>query len=191
MFRRAVLAAALGAAAFALFAVPAGATVIGKATITDAGVVPAEEFCGMTVRHEFSFVDRVQARVGKGNLESAFFGHDNYSAHEVFTNLATGRSMTVDANGIMHDVKATLVSGTIFRFTTINAGQPFVVRDTNGRVVLRDRGVIRETYLFDTEGDDVPGGIFIAPISTRVAGPHPGFELTEDEFCALAQDLIG
>ena len=191
MIRRAVLAAALGAALCAFSAASAGATVIGKQTLTDSGTETLDDFCGMTVQHDFSFTDRVQIRVGKGDLDDAFFGHDNYEYRDVFTNPGTGLSMSVSGNGIIRDVKATHVSGTIFRFTTTDSGQQFVIRDDGGRVVLRDRGSIRETYLFDTEGDHTPGGIFLESLSLRVSGPHPGFDLTDEEFCALAGDLIG
>ncbi len=38
----------------------------------------------------------------------------------------------------------------VFTFVTHEAGQPFVVEDMFGRVVLRDRGVITTSYVFDT-----------------------------------------
>jgi len=36
-----------------------------------------------------------------------------------------------------------------------------------------DRGAIRQTYLFDTEGDHTPGGVFLELLEERVSGPHP------------------
>jgi hypothetical protein len=53
--------------------------------------------------------------------------------------------------------------------------------------VARDRGSGRFHILFDTEGDDVPGGIFIEEFPPAVHGPHPGF----DDFCGLITPLIG
>ena len=41
--------------------------------------------------------------------------------------------------------------------------------------------------MFDTEGDDVPGGIFVEELGADVHGPHPGF----DDFCGLITPLIG
>jgi hypothetical protein len=191
MLRRAIVVSALGAAALALSAVPAGATVLGNETFSDSGSDTIDDFCGLTVQHDFSFTDKVHVRVGKGDLSTAFFGHDNYDYREVFTNPDTGLSMSFSGHGIVNDIKATHISGSIFQFTTKDSGQQFVVRDDSGRVVLRDRGRIRETYLFDTEGDDVPGGIFLESLSLSVAGPHPGSEQSEDEFCAMVHDLIG
>jgi hypothetical protein len=191
MLRRAIVVSALGAAALAFFAVPAGATVTGRDTFSDSGSEVIDDFCGLTVQHDFAFTDRFQARVGKGDLATAFFGHDNYDYLDVLTNPETGLSMSFSGHGIVNDVKATHVSGSIFKFTTKDSGQQFVVRDDSGRVVLRDRGRIRETYLFDTEGDNEIGGIFLESLSLSVAGPHPGSEQSEDEFCAMVHDLIG
>jgi hypothetical protein len=75
---------------------------------------------------------------------------------------------------------------------TIDAGQPIRIRDMTGRVVSRDRGVIRETYLFDTLGDDTPGGLYLEQLGLRVSGPHPllpGF-FDEEAFCAIVRPLL-
>ena len=88
------------------------------------------------------------------------------------------------------EVKATQVEGTDneYEFTQIESGQPFVVEDSSGRVVLRDRGSIRFHVVFDTGGDDVPGGEFVDFLGLEVRGPHPGFYT---EFCRVAGDLVG
>jgi hypothetical protein len=123
-----------------------------------------------------------QIRTGKGNDASAFFAHDNYEFSEVWTRRDTGDYITVSGNGLFQETRATRVSGTIFSFSSINAGQPFVVHDSDGNLVLRDRGVIRETILFDTLGDATPGGEFIEDVSFSVGGPHPGLDFDP---CAL------
>jgi hypothetical protein len=115
-------------------------------------------------------------RVGKGDLATAFFLHDNYAFAETWTRRDTGDFFTLSGNGLFQETKATPVEGTIFAFTSINAGQPFVLRDSHGNVILRDRGVIRQVIEFDTLGDDTPGGEFITDVSFSVHGPHPGLE---------------
>lgn len=70
----------------------------------------------------------------------------------------------------------------------MDAGQPFVVEDSDGNVVLRDRGTIRFRYLFDTGGDNQPGGEFVDFLGADINGPHPGFDT---DFCQIAGDLIG
>jgi hypothetical protein len=123
-----------------------------------------------------------QIRTGKGNEAGAFFAHDNYEFSEVGTRRDTGDFITLSGNGLFQETQATRVSGTIFEFTSINAGQPFTVRDSEGNIVVRDRGVIHETILFDTLGDDMPGGEFIEQVSFSFSGPHPGFDL---DLCTL------
>ena len=53
--------------------------------------------------------------------------------------------------------------------------------------MARDRGSVHHHILFDTEGDDLPGGIFVEDLGADVHGPHPGF----DDFCGLITPLIG
>jgi hypothetical protein len=57
-------------------------------------------------------------------------------------------------------------------------------------VIVRDRGVIRHTVLFDTLGDGMPGGEFLAETDTDVNGPHPGFS-PDFPFCEIAAELTG
>jgi len=47
---------------------------------------------------------------------------------------------------------------------------------------VRDRGVVRQVIQFDTLGDDVPGGEFVADVSITLNGPHPGFTF---DICAV------
>ena len=56
--------------------------------------------------------------------------------------------------------------------------------------MLRDRGAIRQTYLFDTLGDGTPGGILLDLLAERVSGPHSAFFLSEEEFCAVVTPLL-
>ena len=175
----------------ALFAMalPAQATVIDQAHYFSP-YSDDFEVCGFSVHVEGLATGNAHARVGKGDLMTAFFGLDNYEYSETWTNTATGRSFTIWGNAVIHDVKATHVSGSIFQFTTIESGRPFNLVDASGRTLLRDRGSIRTTYLFDTEGDETPGGIFLDVITERVSGPHPAFFLTEDEFCGAVAPLL-
>jgi hypothetical protein len=61
----------------------------------------------------------------------------------------------------------------------------------NGKVVLRDRGAIFRTIIFDTLGDSKPGGVIVSETIDRVSGPHPDLDMDEATFCALVHDLIG
>jgi hypothetical protein len=82
------------------------------------------------------------------------------------------------------------VDGPIFEFRVVEAGQPFVIRDSDGNLVARNRGSVHFTYLFDTGGDEEPGGEYVEGSDEviRVAGPHPSFEAS---LCDIAGELIG
>ena len=159
----------------------------------------SEEFeeCGKQLRSEGVFSARSITRTGKHDLDTAFFGHFQVDFVETVTNLANGKYYTVEGHVLNKDVKAVPQGGTLFVFDTIEAGRPFTVTDMSGETRIFERGQLRFTYLFDTEGNDgpdgnpAPGGTTLEDLSVKVAGPHAGFDMTEEEWCALQDDMIG
>lgn len=147
--------------------------------------------CDILVDSTVEFSGHGHIRQGKNKQAGAFFFHDNFSVLETITNPANGKFFTISGNGIFKEIKATPRGDDVFEFVDIEAGQPFVVRDMDGNVVVRDRGLISFTYLFDTGGDDVPGGTFLELLDVRVAGPHPAFFTEEGGECPTVLDLIG
>ena len=148
------------------------------------------ELCGIAVLQDrvLSFTEHV--RVGKGKVDSAFFGHVTFQYADTFTNPANGKFLVIEGHAVFQETKAIPVEGTVFRFIDVEAGQIVVLRDSGGRVVLRDRGAIRSSILFDTLGDETPGGEELEDrVTIRLAGPHPSFD--EEVFCAAVEDLIG
>jgi hypothetical protein len=141
---------------------------------------------------ESTFSGRVMIKDATPTTDGQFFYfQDNYQYRDVITNPETGEFVVVRGNAIFKEVQPRQEEGTVFTFLTHEAGQPFVVEDSSGRVVLRDRGMITLSYVFDTLGDSEPGGVFLEdPVVVRVSGPHPGFEEAFD-FCALITSLIG
>lgn len=182
---RSVAAVALGCGAVLAMASPGQATVIERehysGTFTD-----VHTDCGFPVEVAGSFSGVAHLRVGKGDQASAFFLHDNFRYREVHTNPANGSFVVISGNGLFHEVRATPLGDDLFEFTAIESGQPFVLEDEEGNVVLRDRGVIFRSVVFDTGGDDVPGGSFVELLDVSVRGPHPGF----DEGLAVACELL-
>ena len=73
----------------------------------------------------------------------------------------------------------------MFEFRAIETGQTFTVVDAEGNVVLRDRGAVEITFLFDTLGDGMPGGEYLEE-SAIARGPHPSWDL---DWCAMALEL--
>ena len=172
---------------------PAGATVIEHSKYSFTESTEHVDVCGVDVRHDDVFTGIAHFRVGTGKTDSAFFSIDNYKQVTTLTNYANGHFVWIEHDAIWVDTKATRISGSVFEFTTINAGQPLRIRDSTGRIVSRDVGVARETYLFDTLGDDTPGGTFLEQFEFQVRGNHPllpatGFD--QDAFCAIVRPLL-
>jgi hypothetical protein len=149
------------------------------------------ELCGLTLQLDGRTRGSFSLRAGGGDDDTFFFEHTVERVADTITNPATGRFFTTTGRRVLQDVQATRVEGSIFRVTLVEAGQPLLLRDMSGDVVLRDRGVIRRTFLFDTGGDDVPGGDFVANLAVRVAGPHPDFFLEDEARCAMVHELLG
>jgi dienelactone hydrolase len=144
--------------------------------------------CGYPVQVEAAFEGTASYRVGKNKAETAFFLHESGSWREVHTNSLTGEWFVVRGSYNFREVKATQVEGTVYEFTQVESGQPYVVEDSSGRVVLRDRGSIRYHVVFDTGGDNQPGGDFVDFLGLEVRGPHPSFST---DFCRTVGDLVG
>jgi hypothetical protein len=179
---RTAFVSAIGAVlAMSMVAGPVGATVSPQDRYSDDYVFSFDD-CGFWVDGSGHVEGIAQLRIGKGDLTSAFFLHDNSSFAETWTRRDTGDSFTLSGNTVFQETRATHVEGTIYEFTSIVAGQPFVVRDADGTLIMRDRGVIRQVLQFDTLGDDVPGGAFVKEVSFSVSGPHPGLDL---DLCTL------
>jgi hypothetical protein len=176
-----ISAVAASLLALALGAGPVGATTILQDHYADDYAFSHDD-CGFTVDVVGHDEGVAHLRVGKWDLASAFFLHDIFSFLETWTRHDTGEWFSFGANGMFNETGATPVGGTVFEFTSVLAGQPFVVWDSDGNVVVRDRGMIRQVLQFDTLGDDVPGGEFVKDVSFSVAGPHPGLEF---DLCSL------
>jgi hypothetical protein len=188
MARRRLAAAAFGT--ILLTAAPALATIHDRFDITAADST-VTGLCGLTVRIDST--DSVSGRVreGKGSDATAFFAQYTSDTRDVYTNLANSQFFTVAAHALYNETKATRVTGSVFEFTTVVAGQPFVVRDSSGAVVLRDRGAIRTHLQFDTGGDTVPGGNTLAILDVHISGPHPSTDLDDASTCAAVEQMIG
>jgi hypothetical protein len=173
------------AAVMALGAGAAEATMFERGQYNDPYAFTHDD-CGFEVEVEGTATGRFHTRMGKGKTDTAFFAHDSFSFTETQTNPANGKHVTITANGLFNETKATRVEGTVFEFWAVEAAQ-YRMFDSSGRLVARDRGSVRFHILFDTEGDAVPGGILIEEFEPRVNGKHPGF----DDFCGLITPLIG
>lgn len=117
----------------------------------------------------------------------AFFASNTYSFREVVTNPETGQWIVITSKGNFRQVRATQVDGDVHLFRTHEAGQPFAIEDSTGRVVYRESGLLVYEVLFDTLGDDEPGGDELSFDVVAVRG-YPG---ALDDVCPLIEDLLG
>ena len=147
-----------------------------------------QEDCGFPVQVTGSASGVFIGREGKNNDDGVFPYMNQFTFSETWTNPATGEWFVVRGHALFNEVKATHVEGSIFEFRFVEAGQPFVVEDSDGNVVERNSGSVHGTFLFDTGGDDQPGGEYLADLDFWVAGPHPSLEKHP---CDYAVDLIG
>jgi hypothetical protein len=175
------LLAVVGAALIVLtLALPASAAIIFRERYAGSDTFSYND-CGPIIDVSVEFAGVFQIRSGSGDDASAFFAHDNFWFRETHVRRSDGKTLIVSANGNFVETKATRVEGSIFTFTSVLAGQPFTVHDTDGRLIFRDRGVITETILFDTLGDDSPGGEFLGILDQTFYGQFPSLV----SFCDL------
>jgi hypothetical protein len=184
---RKVIAVLVCIAALVLGTGMAGATVIQQEHYSGTDAFSFDD-CGFTLDVQSEFHGQALLRVEEGG--QAFLVKDKYWYRDVLTNPETGRWFVQRGNAVFNEITSTQVDGTIYEFEAIEAGQPFVIEDSAGNVVVRDRGVISFRYVFDTLGDGVPGGELVEDLGSSVHGPHPGF--AEDfPFCEIAAELTG
>jgi len=163
----------------------AGATVIEQQTYSDVESFTLEG-CAFPLEGVAVASGHLLYRIDQTG--QVFLAKDTYSFRTTLTNPDTGRSFSLLGRGVYHDIAATPLGGTLYQVTAVEAGVPFTIVDSNGRVVLRDRGAIRTTYIFDSYGDGAPGGETVGLLDVVVHGPHPSLD---GDFCALAAELTG
>jgi hypothetical protein len=185
---RRLLGVLLAAVVSGLAVVPAAnATMLERFRFVDDPYAFDETICGIDLRGEGTATGAGRTRTGKGKLASAFFVHVNFAYSETWT-ADNGQVVTVTGKSNNNEVKAVPLGDNVFRFTDTQAGQPFRLYDSEGKLLLRDRGVIRATFDFDTLGDDEPGGEFVQDVDLSVRGPHPGFE--DETLCPVLVPLL-
>ena len=182
------LVAGLVTAALLAASVAASAQATVREKLRSASEWSFTEDCGFPVEVTGSGTELLILREGKNKDREAFPVSVRFAYSETWTNPATGAWFVVRGHVLFNEVQATHVEGSIFLFRFVEAGQPFVVEDSDGDVVERNNGSVHGSFLFDTLGDGQPGGEWIADLDFRTAGPHPGIDKHP---CDYALELIG
>ena len=186
MKNRVIRTLALAVALICVAAAAAQAAVVEKGRFVDESYGFSYD-CGFPVEVTGVATGNFRLREGTGDDATAFFSLDRISFREIHTNTQTGAWFSVSGHFANNEVSATRVEGSLFAFKIIKAGPVAVIEDSNGNLVSRNRGVMRETILFDTGGDQEPGGTFVDLVDLRFGGPHSTF----DRRCDVASELIG
>jgi hypothetical protein len=111
---------------------------------------------------------------------------DTSSFMATFTNPANGKSVVISSAGLVSG-PAPLVdeeAGTITFFTSFK-GLPEKIQTANGRVLLRDAGVVTFADTFDLETGD-----FISSEITVNKGPHPELDSDFTLFCEVISEAL-
>ena len=149
-----------------------------------------ERICGHRFDVESTFSGLFMWKTRGNQLTPYFF--DNSRFRNVYTD-ANGNGFIIQGNALFKAVRISHVRGTIYRHVAHESGQPFSIRTLDGKAVLRDRGLLKTTFLIDTKGDqDLENDVFLDR-SFRLlkdAGRHPGFYLEGDEFCAFVEEAM-
>ena len=136
-----------------------------------------------------------------GTDGQAFLGQQTYFFHEKWINKKTKKRFFVDAAGQYADTSATKVSkanvpadlipedglvGPVYLFNAQDITKHYTVTKANGRVVLRDRGILYIEELFDTLGDQKPGGV---SLSWEIVDKDGNFPSLDVDLCKLGARL--
>jgi hypothetical protein len=143
--------------------------------------------CGFPVEVTGVATGHFRLREGTGKDATAFFSLDRMSYREIHTNPETGEWFSRSGHFTNNEIGARRIEGSLFEFRIIKAGPVAVIEDSDGNLVSKERGVVRQTILFDTGGDQEPGGTFVDLVDLRLAGPHATF----GRACDVASALIG
>ena len=148
---------------------------------------PGEE-CGIPVEYDTTLSVHLLIRQVRGSGGQAYLGKENILATTVVTNPANDRWFVFERAGTSKEVKATHIEGDIWAFHLQETGVLKLI-DSEGRVVLQDRGRLTRTGYFDTLGDGKPGGTLLHEEFTGMHGQFPLFD--QEVPCEAITELIG
>jgi hypothetical protein len=135
--------------------------------------------CGYPMQVTGVSTDLIHVRADNRNPDNSFFT-DNYAVTETWTG-PDGRFFTLSANGQFKNVQAHQIDGSLYQFENHETGQPFVITDSRGKVIYRDRGNLVTNYTYDFETGE---GNFLG---NQLHGPHPMFFL---DLCLAVGPLV-
>ena len=135
--------------------------------------------CGYAMQGTGVSTDLIHVRADNTNPDIFFFT-DNYAVTETWT-APDGRSFTLSHNGQFKNVQAHRIDGSLYQFEDHETGQPFVIADSRGKVVYRDRGNVVSNYTYDFDTGEFNF------LGNQLHGPHPMANL---DLCLAVAPLV-
>jgi hypothetical protein len=181
----------------ALRAMATAATLLAVCCVTpSAQAVPPQSFedtttevfedCGIPLEATTTSSGRLSTRPAPNDPAGlTFLIHQRSQYRTVITNPATGQWVVESGHSTFKELRATHVQGNVYTFTAQETGAPYLLATSKGRVLLRDRGVIRFEATFDVVGGRHAysnTGPAEGHVVVHLAGPHPSMGA---DFCAL------
>lgn len=149
--------------------------------------------CGFLVEFEGSWSGTFTLKEGRGGDPTPYVT-DNHDWEWLNRNPANGKWFTEQGKGVYKDVRITHLDGTVYRFIAQISGSPYSILTSDGRKIVKDRGLLRFQFDVDTQGDaDLSNDVFLDDSFVLLAdhGAHPVWYMTGDDYCALVGELLG
>lgn len=147
--------------------------------------------CGYEISVDAVESGHLLVREVRGSDGAAYVAHENYRDRYVLTNTATGQWFETRGSGLFKELQGQHLEGTLWEFSVMDAGRTFTVLDSSGRTVLRNRGRVSMRVVFDVGDDRAPGGEVVSVEVLHGSGKHPAGLDPLEQFCAIADPLIG
>jgi hypothetical protein len=168
--------------ALALMPAAALAAPPGHEHFRDVGTFVDEDFCGTGQTINGSFDVRVNVWFASDSPTGLV--RTTFSGKQVFTNPATGDSVTVSFAGQTTEVTISGDPAGLHTDLVTTKGLPEKIQTTHGPVLLRDAGLI--AFLITFDGDE-----FISQETVLVKGPHPEADSDFEAFCEVTVPALG
>jgi hypothetical protein len=169
-------------AALALMPATALAAPPGHEHFRDVGTDVDRDFCGTGQTINISFDVRVNVWFASDSPTGLV--RTTFSGKQVFTNPATGDSVTVFFAGQTTEGEVSGDPAGLHTILVTTKGLPEKIQTTHGPVLLRDAGLIAFLTTFD--GDE-----FISQETVLVKGPHPEADADFELFCEVTVPALG
>jgi hypothetical protein len=169
-------------AALALMPAAALAAPPGHEHFRDRGTDVDPDFCGTGQEINGSFDVRINVWIASDSPTGLV--RTTFSGKTVFTNPATGDSVTVSSAGQSTDEEVLGDPAGLHTVLITTKGLPEKIQTTHGPVLTRDAGLIAILFTFD--GDELLEGETVV-----VKGPHPEAGADFELFCEVTTEALG